>query len=131
VPRAASVETDLGAFAGVPRDVSKTGDAEPAQPAALRRNLRRAAKPSTEPLRHLIEIGGEAAAIDRDPDRDKEAADQVAPAQCDRSSASRARRDRQTARSDNSPRACRRRDSIDGSVFVKTPRTAMKMAGMS
>ena len=39
-----------------------------------------------EPLRHLVEIGGEASAIDRDPETAaiREMADQVAPAQRDR-----------------------------------------------
>src|SRR6516225_106303 len=84
---AVRLKADLGAFARrAARGFEKTGDAEPAQPAAPRRFLSPSSKAiRQEPLRHLVAIGAEASAVARDPETAaiREMADQVAPAQCD------------------------------------------------
>src|SRR5207249_3372315 len=85
---AVRLEADLGALAGRPaRCLEKTGDAQPAQLAAVRGFP----TPSREslgqdPLRHLVEIGGKPSAIDRHPESAaiREVTDQVAPTQRDR-----------------------------------------------
>ena len=85
---AVRLEADLGAFAGcAARGLEKAGDAEPAQPAALRRSLSPLGKAViSDPLYHLPDIGGEASAIDCHPETAaiRKAADQVALAQRDR-----------------------------------------------
>src|ERR1700751_4134046 len=79
------LEADLRPFARrAARCLQKTRNAKPAQPAALRRSPSPRSKAvGQDPLRHLVEIGAEAAAIDRDPETAAiwEKADQVTPAQ--------------------------------------------------
>src|SRR6267142_2647987 len=82
---AVRLEADLGALARrAARCLEKTGDAEPAQLAALDRfpAPRRKAL-GQETLRHVVEVGGKPPAIDRHPEPAaiRKATDQVAPAQ--------------------------------------------------
>src|ERR1700730_13214728 len=67
---AVRLEADLGALARrATRCLEKTGDAEPAEPTALRCGLAPGRKAlGQDPLRHLIEIGCKPPAIDRDPE---------------------------------------------------------------
>src|SRR6516162_11869841 len=85
---AVRLKADLGAFARrAPRGFEKAGAAEPAQPAARSRFLSPSGKTiPQQPLRHLVEVGLETSAIDRDPETAAigKMGDQVAPAQCDR-----------------------------------------------
>src|SRR5580704_14416449 len=85
---AVRLEADLGAFAWrAARRFEKTANTEPAQPPALRRGLAPRGKAArSDPLRYLVEIGGEASAIDCHPETAaiRKTADQVAPAQLDR-----------------------------------------------
>src|SRR5439155_20630451 len=85
---AVRLEADLGALARrAARRLQKTGEAEPAQLAALRCGAAPSRKAlGQDPLRHRVEIGGKPPAIDRDPEPAaiRETTDQVAPAQRDR-----------------------------------------------
>src|SRR6267142_842879 len=81
------LEADLGALARrAARCLEKTGDAEPAQLAAVRCGAAPSRKAlGQDTLRHLVEIGGKPPAVDRHPEPAAigEATDQVAPAQID------------------------------------------------
>src|ERR1700680_972588 len=82
---AVRLEADLGALARrAARGLEKTGDAEPAQLAAVRCGPAPSRKAlGQDPLRHLVEIGGKPSAIDRDPETAaiREATDKVPPTQ--------------------------------------------------
>src|SRR5437879_6896258 len=67
---AVRLEADLGALARrAARCLKKTGDAEPAQLAAVCCGAAPSRKAfGQDPLRHLVEIGGKPPAIDRDPE---------------------------------------------------------------